>query len=187
METNIKFPRPILFNCIKHHTGFIKSEIKSSKYERESLRNKIVVIGDSQMDLYFGSISPIEICNEVIEQLKENGVLEKEKYKRWLKSGGKDFQAFTLSDASVWTLRLADDTQRYVHIHPGRHSPQTVRVKANTLKTAIAVLIYAKQLSKNKIDVEALNEVRKEILGEPPVKSLEKSEGLVKILALLSE
>lgn len=186
MESTYNLPEPILLNCIKHHAGFIKNEIISSNYDREELQIKLLVIGDSQMDLYLGSLSPFDICNEVIDQLQNNGVLEQEKYKSWLELDGNDYQKIKLSDASVWTLRLAADIERYVHIHPGRHSPQTVRVKANTLKTAIAVSVHATQFSISEVDIDFVNQVRKEILEESPIKSLESSEGLTKILTLLS-
>ncbi|MFC2135224.1 hypothetical protein ACFLTH_11455 [Bacteroidota bacterium] len=184
---NYNLYEPILLNSIKHHAGYIQNEINSSQYDPKILRKKLVVIGDSQMDLYFGSLSPVEIGDEVIKQLKENMILEKTKYESWLESGRNDYQTITLSDTSVWTLRLAEDEERYVHIHPGRYSPHTIRVKALTLKTAIAVLVYAARFSKHPIDVEVINLVRSEILGESPVKSLEKSEGLIKLLTLLSE
>jgi hypothetical protein len=85
----------------------------------------------------------------------------------------------------VWVLRLGEQAERYIHIHPGRYSPHTVRVKASALKTTIAASVWMKILNQAKLTVELLNYVRKEILGTSPVKSLEATEGFVKLFKLV--
>ena len=139
------------------------------------------------MDLYYGSYSPAEISKQIVSSLKRNKICSSEEYKEWLKKDGKDYQLLKLKDKSVWTLRLSEELNRYVHIHPGRYSPSTIRVKATTLKTAIMILCY-KQLGEIKsIETEAVNFIRKKHLNEPPIKSFSNASGLGRIINLLSK
>lgn len=186
MNDNIELPKPILLNCLKHHACYIKSKIDSLVFKVDELQNHLRNIGDSQMDLYMGELTPGEICSLVIDQLKQKQLLERSKYIKWLAGDGSDYQTMTLPDSSVWTLRLAEDSKRYVHIHPGRYSPHTVRVKALQLKTAIAVLMHAKLTGNNPFEIKTINLVRREVMNESPIKSLEKSEGLMNVIRILS-
>ena len=139
-EINCSIQLPLTFNCWKHHAGFIKKQIKFYRNEKisgEELQKTLLVIGGSQMDLYVGKLSPQEICDEIISKLRSTEVLAFEDFKQWLFEKGNKYKLIKISDHSVWTLRLGNQEERYVHIHPGRYSPLTLRVKALTLKTAI--------------------------------------------------
>lgn len=184
--TKDQIPIPILLNRMKHHAGFVKDRITEINESRDEIREELLIIGESQMDFYHGKFSPGEISQCVIDQLKQINALENSKYVKWIKMNKKNYQTLTLPDASVWTLRLANDSQRHVHIHPGRYSPHTLRVKALTLKTAIAVLVHSKFSGKNPDDIEMINIVRKDILNESPIKSIEYAEGLLKVIDVLS-
>jgi len=187
-ERDCNIQPPVAFNCWKHHAGFIKSQIKSfcaAKISEEKLRNILLVIGGSQMDIYLGKLSPQKICDEVVSKLKSAGVLSFEEYKKWLYEEGKEYKLMKISDGSVWTLRLGKQERRYVHIHPGRYSPKTIRIKALTLKTAIAALIkYESKLQL--IDTARINEVRIKILNSPPVKKVSSNSAVTKAINLLS-
>ncbi len=152
MEENISVSSPVNFNCWKHHAGFIKQQIKLHSRTRDQIQLKkhLLVIGESQMDLYFGKLSPSEISREIISYLKKEKSFSFDRYIGWLKTETKDYKLIRLSDKSIWTLRLGENQERYVHIHPGRYSPNTIRVKATTLKTAILILWY-KQLGEIKV------------------------------------
>ena len=95
------------------------------------------------MDLYLGSLNPRQISNEIINKIKNFGLYTYIKYRKWLSEEGKQYKQIDLSDTSVWMLRFGNEKDRYIHIHPGRYSPNTMRVKAKTLKTAIAVNVLA--------------------------------------------
>src|SRR5439155_910547 len=63
-------------------------------------------------------------------------------YRAWVEGqGGYGILTFP-EDESRWVLRLGDEGDRYVHVHPGRWTPATLRVRANVLKTAVMVLAY---------------------------------------------
>ena len=187
MEENCKVNPPINFNCWKHHASFIKKQIKTIQHinEMDTLRVRLLKIGESQMDLYFGNYSPNEIARQIIDLLKEKKVLLRENYMKWLKDDKENYQLVTTSDKSVWTLRLGESVERYVHIHPGRYSPQTRRVKALTLKTAILTLCCERSGELKLSGKELINEVRKQYLKEPPLKSVSNESGLGKLLDLL--
>ena len=188
-EINCSIQLPLTFNCWKHHAGFIKKQIKFYRNEKisvEELQKTLLVIGESQMDLYFGKLSPQEICDELVSKLKSTGVLAIEDYNNWIFEKGKEYKLTEISDSSVWALRLGNQEERYVHIHPGRYSPVTLRVKALTLKTAIAVLIINYEKNFQLIDTLQINEVRKKILNSPPVKKVSFNSAVVKVINYLN-
>jgi hypothetical protein len=187
VEENCLVPQPINFNCWKHHTEFIKRQIESVKKLSDLIKLKklLLKIGESQMDLYFGVHTPSEISEQIIKQLEKRNVLSKESYTFWLNDRGLDYKLLSLSDDSIWTLRKGNDNRRYVHIHPGRYSPHTRRVKAPTLKTAIFTLCYEKVSAPKMKTRDLMNLIRKEYLDEPPLKAVSGESGLGKLLNLL--
>jgi hypothetical protein len=188
MEKNCIVPPPIKFNCWKHHALFIKNELKKFRSEAHitDLLARSLKIGESQMDLYYGLYSPNEIANQVIKHLISISIRNNKEYKNWLYKDGNEFQKIILNDNSVWTLRNSDEEKRYVHIHPGRYSPHTVRVKALTLKTAIFVLARSKERTVSTLDMILINEVRNIYLEASPLKSVSAEKGLGKLITLLS-
>jgi hypothetical protein len=187
MDDNCLVPLPINFNCWKHHSGFIKKQIESVRAikELEKLKVYLLKIGESQMDLYLGRFSPADISEQILSALHRIKTFEYEQYRNWLTKDGKDFQLVELKDNSVWTLRLNDDIRRYVHIHPGRYSPNTVRVKATTLKTVILVLCSENIGEIKIIETQTINRIRKKYLDEPPIKSFSTTSGLGRLIDLL--
>ncbi len=188
-EINCRIQLPLTFNCWKHHAGFIKKQIefyRSEKISVEELQKTLLVIGESQMDLYVGELSPQKICDEIVSKLKSTGVLAFREYKKWLFEKGSEYKLIEISDNSVWALRLGKKEERYVHIHPGRYSPFTIRVKALTLKTAIAVLIINFEKNSPLMDTLKINEVRKKILNSPPVKKVSSNSAVVRVINILS-
>jgi hypothetical protein len=187
VEEYCKVSPPINFNCWKHHASFIKKQIEIVKSvdELERLRLILRKIGESQMDLYFGGLSPADISNEIIDYLKKEKIFLVKPYIEWLNEKGSDYRLINLSDESAWTLRLGENAERYVHIHPGRYSLNTRRVKALTLKTAIITLCCEKLGEPKLSGKELINKMRIKYLGEPPLKSISVESGLGKLLELL--
>ena len=188
-DTNCSIQMPLTLNCWKHHAGFIKKKIKFYRDEKisvEELQKTLLVIGESQMDLYVGKLSPQKICDEIVSKLKSTGTLAFREYKKWLFEKGSEYKLIEISDNSVWALRLGKKEERYVHIHPGRYSPFTIRVKALTLKTAIAVLIINYEKHFPLIDTLKINEVRKKILNSPSVKKVSSNSAVVRVINIIS-
>lgn len=188
-EINCSIQLPLTLNCWKHHAGFIKNQIEfygGKKISVEELQRTLLIIGESQMDLYVGKLSPQKICYEIVSKLKSTGVLAFEAYKKWLFHSGNEYKLIKISDKSVWTMRLGKQEKRYVHVHPGRYSPVTVRVKALTLKTAIAVLIINYKINIPLIDTLKINEVRNEVLNSPPINKVSSNSAVVRVMNILS-
>jgi hypothetical protein len=82
------------------------------------------------------------------------------------------------ADTSVWVLRFAAEDHRYVHVHPGRWTPHTRRVRANVVKTAVMVLAHAAIHGGDVRDVKRINLVRQKHLGLAPIRELTPDQGL---------
>jgi len=189
MNENCKVPPPVNFNCWKHHAGFIAQQIKIVKRIETlvELKFQLLKIGESQMDLYFGKHSPAEVSEQIIQILNRRKMTSSGQYQSWLTKEEKNHQLVKLKDKSAWILRLGEEPNRYVHIHPGRYSQHTIRVKATTLKTAIMILCY-KQIGETKsIKTDDVNFIRKKYLNEPPIKSFPSASGLRRMINHLSK
>src|SRR5262249_49932960 len=89
-------------------------------------------------------------------------------------------------DNSRWVLRLGDEADRYVHVHPARWAPETLRVRANVLKTAVLVLAYVGIHGGDPLDLTVLNEVRRQFLGRWPLgKVAAGDQGIAAVLDAL--
>ena len=203
-------PEPILFNSLKHHAGYVAEFIRSfsdtfrpagnmpgspgvkesfGDFEAEAgkrLREELLIIGKSQMDLYTGRLSPGRIAEEITGYLKSKDLLNKEKYLGNISRTHLSFMETRLSDYSVWVLLPGKIPGRHVHIHPGRHSPLTIRVRSETLKTAIAVLCYCSRYGKDHSDLDTINKARTKLLELSPVKEVKPVRGLGKMIEILT-
>lgn len=174
---------PILFNPLKHHLSALQQMLAQS--DPAEINTRLLSLGGSQMDMYAGSLTPAVIFDEIRAQLKLAGVDTRTAYEAFLaKSGG--YAKMVLPDTSVWILRLAEDKAHYIHLHPGRYSPHTFRVKASALKTALAYHA-ARQHNLLTGDVLAdLNRVRK-ALRLSPLRSISESGHILEIIELLKQ
>jgi len=126
---------PILFNALKHHMPTIKQFVSNPPPQ---WKNELVVIGHSLIDLYVGQMTVRQIVEETLHILHRIDIASLSQYEAWLRSAG-GYRIIQLTDTSQWTLRRSNANNRqYIHIHPARNSPFTLRIKSETLKTAIA-------------------------------------------------
>lgn len=187
-KINCDVREPVKLNCWKHHAGFIRLKIREYQNNPEthltSLRSEMLLIGESLMDLYLGELAPGEIVDSIITSCKRQKILNKTEFQFWLKSEGKDFRTIELKDKSKWTLRLGDEKQRYMHIHPSRYSPHTIRVRSSSLKSAILFLILEKPDFQNTL--LSVNRIRKEYLNLPPLKNLSSGSALFNLIDILT-
>lgn len=181
-----ELPTPILFHPLKHHLGFIlkymKEHVKSPVHE---ISKDLLTLGTSQLDLYCGSLTPLQIAQEVNLWLQEQRLLQPEKFKEYLQVTENNYRCITLSDATDWVLRWGVIEGRYVHLHPARYAEHTIRVKAAAIKTAIAAVMASRRFQTPASDLKLINKVRKEWLQLAPVRKINLNEGAGKILNLL--
>jgi len=177
-------PEPFIFNSLKHHLGYIRYFIRESSGRSPSrLRSDLKIIGHSRIDLYTGEMHPLEIADHFSELLQIQDLSARRKYKDWIAASNKRYQILTLNDGSRWTFRMGQKSKRHVHIHPARYSPFVTSVKALPLKTAIATLSNNLVPSNQELDLSLVNQVRTEILGVSPLKSLKRDAGLSEIVS----
>lgn len=174
---------PVLFHPLKHHLQWIRSLIEERALQGGSVMppvaTQLLTVGNSQMDLYTGTLGPAAIAGEVIGYLAEHDLLEPARYQAWLaQSAG--YRLVQLPDASRWVLRWGEVEGCHVHIHPARYSPHSVRVKASTLKTGILVSIWERLHSRPAV-LDEINVLRRDWLMLPPIRSTEETEGLRRV------
>ncbi len=170
---------PILFNPLKHHWNYVLFFISKIKREGDlkQLVTTIKKIGNSQMDMYNGSLSIEDICQETKAILKQKGKIEFADYSEWISSQN-GFAKTHLSDESTWVLRLGKPETNYIHIHPARGSQNCFRIKATHLKTFIIAKAWQKLNPSQKLTSQEINLLRKHYLNESPIKSLGNSPTL---------
>jgi len=179
LKTKVKVscvPAPYWLNGWKHHMGFICSELKAisggDDKALHSFCSNLKIMGASVSDLYTGGLSPENIAAQVGNQLKGLGTFEYQSYYDWIQESPGGFREITISDSSVWTLLQGKCSYFYLHLHPSRYSEQTIRVKANILKSAVALLAceHMNLGSTHPLqDADKINFLRKEFLGLSPV------------------
>ena len=128
----------ILFHHFKHHLGYIKTWMSDNtgNSSPETITT-IKTLGGSQLDMYCGHLSVDCILEEVSVYLHGEGINDIIEYNQWIDN---DFKLCTLSDSSCFTLRFINH-EKFVHIHPARHAPHTLRIKANALRALFATCL----------------------------------------------
>lgn len=190
METEDLIPEPILFNCWKHHLGFIKDKIISAhsndKNDIKDFAGKLYIMGNSLSDFYIGKLSIVEITGFIIKKLNGFNVLKKELYKDWIQSENKEYRIIGLQDRSTWALRFGKEKDRYIHVHPARYSVNSIRVRSTSLKTAALVVLWVNNFGGSYEDLNLINSIRIIYLNESPVKSISNYTGLGKIIRIFA-
>jgi len=95
------------------------------------------------------------------------------------------YYTMTLSDRSKWVLRLGKDKQAFVHIHPARNSPFTMRVNSNILKSVLALGILVKSGDVNGLELASFNTIRTSILNLSPVKNIEEMKAVERTMKII--
>jgi ribosomal protein S18 acetylase RimI-like enzyme len=179
----------IKFNPWRHHKNYICKKIEDYSAQKDNsikeLKKNLVHAGNSQVDLYTGDLLICQITQNIAFELLKDNITNKNLYTNWLHRSGKDYRNVALQDNSLWTLRLSEEDEKFIHIHPSRHSLNTIRVRATTLQTAIAVSLISRIKAVSPTDVKIINEVRKQFFNQSQIKVVYKNSGLGKIISLL--
>jgi hypothetical protein len=175
MIIDFGIPEPFLFNPLKHHLEFIREFINlrtnpETKEDISELIKELKHLGTSVTDVYTGSLSVIDICREIEGYINNEG-----------NQVVPDFRIITLSDGSMWTLKFNANDRRFIHQFPARTGPYKLRVKSNTLKTAV---LYNILIGKDYINKDDLNRIRI-LLGLSPVKNTIDAEAVLEMIEIL--
>lgn len=186
METDIRIPRPLLFNPLKHYLPFIRNFTVSNTMPVNDprlgeLAREIKHIGTCVMDIYKGGLALEAVFSGILGYLETNHLVSRNDFMAWTGTGFKDFRIITLSDTSRWTLKYHNSETRYVHIFPARSSPHSFRTKANTLKSAVLYLIA---IGKDYITDDDLNAARA-LAGLSPIGDVADAEAVTEMIGIL--
>lgn len=174
-------PAPVLLNRWKHHAGFLRGRIDQAARRGEpaldELAAELRVVGNELMDLYTGPHPPRAIAEGIIDVLRAERLLPEAAYRAWVAKGGGYRVLGLRGDPSQWVLRAGNEPGRYVHVHPGRWTHATRRVRANVLKTAVMALAWTAVHGGDPADLAVVNAVRRRYLalaplGKPPTGDL---------------
>jgi hypothetical protein len=171
-ETDIPFP--VRFNPFKHHRNYILGILKG--FSPDLIISLLDPICNNYIDIYTGKMTPEAIGNAVISILKSKQALQADDFTRWVdtKNG---YRQIKLEDRSEWVVRKSNEAERYIHIHPARSGPFTIRFKGSTLKTAYQLKTSFPGFQEI-LSLEKVNRIRMQI-GLSPVKKLERSKGIL--------
>ena len=174
MAGEIQILIPVTFNPLKHHRNTILKFLeKATLEEMKELSDSIC---SNYIDVYTGELTPELICNAVIDTLKSNRIFQEENFNRWILET-KGYRQLKLNDQSEWIIRKGNEPGRYIHIHPSKTGPFTLRFKGSTLKT-----VYRLKMEyplKKHLSLENINRARIDI-ALSPIKKPEPGKGIVK-------
>ena len=138
------------------------------------------------MDLYLGPLTPRDVGERLLELLRHDDRLSLHTYRPWIQAN-RGYRVLTLpDDGSEWVLRMGDEADRWVHVHPARWAPKTCRVKATVLKTAVMALACAGVRGGDPMDVALVNRVRRDYLELAPLgRDLAGDQGIGQVVNLL--
>jgi hypothetical protein len=175
MTEEIDIPLPIRFNPFKHHRNYLLSFLE--KASPELITSLLHPICNNYVDLYIGEMTPEAITHEVIDKLIANQVLEEADFNHWINLHNR-FRQIKLEDQSQWVVRKSEQSDRYIHLHPARTGPLSVRLKGSVFKTICQLKANIKGTSRT-ISLTQVNLARMQI-GLSPVKKLEQGKGILK-------
>ncbi|MCK3685085.1 hypothetical protein [Maribellus sp. YY47] len=169
-----EIPEPITFNPYKHHFRFLLGEIRNWNTP-ETIKEKLLPIGNNLTDFYLGKLDITEICSECKEFFTSQNRISFESFSQWM--GGSEWKKIRLSDGSDWLIKMGEQENRYIHLHPAKFSKHSIRVQATTLKTVLALVATQTPLSVSPgINLSAVNQRRAEILDLSPIKALHPAD-----------
>ena len=126
MADESDIPFPVRFNPFKHHRNYILSILQ--EITPKMLSGLLDPVCNNYIDIYTGNMTPEVICNSVIDLLKSNQIFQKDNFIHWVgtQSG---YQQIKMEDHSEWIVRKSNESERYIHLHPARSGPLTIRFK----------------------------------------------------------
>jgi hypothetical protein len=186
MSMNPEDFSPVAFNPYKHHLGFLKQKITNWRTQPwDEAEREIIRIGSNLIDVYYGSLTVRQIFEEVLKFAGKEGLTDAIKMAQWL--GHEEYRKTMLSDNSLWIVRQGLNPGYFLHIHPAKHSIYTLRIRASTLKTVVALKVFKLPEQKKIPDLQVVNYVRQTMVGLSPIKRIEQDKGISRIWSLFKK
>jgi hypothetical protein len=186
MNINLERYSPVAFNPHKHHLGFLKQKVHVWRLQPwEEVEQEILCIGTNLIDVYYGRLSVGQIYDEVNGFAGKAGLTDAQKLAGWL--GHKEYRKTMLSDQSLWVVRQGMNPECFLHIHPAKNSIFTVRIRASTLKTVVALKVFGIPEQEELLKLQVVNQVRVEMLQLSPIRNLDPGKGISAIWSLINK
>jgi len=165
-------PFPFRFNAFKHHRGYILEVLERAP--ASAICEQLKPLCNNYVDVYTGCLPISSICREIISILQGQNILELGAFRKWVwvRNG---YRELLLSDGSHWVVREGNETERYIHVHPGRRGPNVARFKGSTIKSVFLLKLEGIE----EPTLEDVNRLRQQI-GLSPVRRLEVNKGILK-------
>ena len=171
-ETDI--PLPVRFNMVKHHRDYLLHLLQGSS--RDMVIDLLDPVCNNYIDIYTGAMTPRDIGEAVVFLLKSKKALGFVAFTGWV-GKNKGYRKIKLGDESEWVVRISNDPERYIHLHPARTGRFTMRFKGSTLKTVCLLKVGLNDVRETP-SVENVNRVRVQA-SLSPVKRLEPGKGIL--------
>lgn len=172
----------ILLHALKHHYASVLDFIVQHRNRPlYTLLPQVKSLGASQFDMYTGALPVADLKAAIIAWLAQHGHADARSYYQWI-TAGKGHRTIVLPDESAWTLRFVQ-REDFVHVHPARYSPFTIRIKANAMKTAVLYLLAVEQYQR--VEIPEMNNLRKTWLDLSPLPVSGMPDELAKVFSLL--
>ena len=175
MDADTGIPLPIRFNPFKHHRNYLLDVLNYAS--PAVITDLLDPICNNYIDIYTGGMTPAVIANSVIALLKSEQILLRDRFSRWV-SARSGYRKIRLDDHSEWIVRESEEPGRYIHLHPARTGPFTIRFKGSTLKT-VYLLKTGFTGKEEELSTELINRARKQI-NLSPVSGIDRCKGIVK-------
>jgi hypothetical protein len=174
MADTTDIPLPIRFNPFKHHLNYALGIVDG--LSPGEIAGMLDPVCNNYIDIYTGAMTPGDIGDAVVFLLKSKKALGFAAFTGWV-GKNKGYRKIKLDDESEWVVRISNDAERYIHLHPARTGRFTMRFKGSTLKTVYLLRADYKGTGEE-IPVEKVNEARVRA-GLSPVKRLEQGRGIL--------
>lgn len=154
-----------------------------SVIERVSFVELIKTINSNFVDIYIGPYSPEEIKEKLANEFMRLKIYTGGEYVEWLGKVG--YRTIALEDGANWVLRKSENKEAFVHVHPSRIPPLTVRVHGNAWKTVVGLLLMYPEYLTVPPDLAQANAFRRGFLNLSPVKGNENMKRVMSVYNLV--
>ncbi|HEX2937206.1 MAG TPA: hypothetical protein VHO72_17755 [Bacteroidales bacterium] len=172
----------IQYNPWKHHMNWLTWQIRRAREDtflRDAAISIISGFNNNYIDIYTGIYSPEQIILRIENLIKQE--IQQTAFVKPL-FDTTPYKLITLEDESVWVLQQGNHEEPWIHIHPAKFTPHSVRIYGTLLKTAILLML----LDHNKQpELAEINRVRTTYLRLSPLKNSYSIERIKETVTLL--
>lgn len=181
----------VLLNCWNYHLPFIRQQIQEYSEKGlqglEELCRDLEAVQTPSFDLYTGPTPPEVLKQDVWQQLEGLGISQPEIFRDWVGAEEQNYRILHLSDLSFWILKAGPTAEQYIEMVPGRYSYLTIRMNADSLKSAIMACTLGQIEGARPQELELVNQIRQAYLGLEPLKQVPQGGSLDRMCTMIAK